>query len=227
MIKNKVFLGLICLCILVADGTAQAIIPTEIPADAKQKNFTELKRLYGKNKKLPPGYEYETLLALSHFPELSETYIRFNVAGSYSTAHTRPTWLSTILPKSKRKYTITLSNKTISALEPVTVAHLPFNARIGLIGHEISHVADFSRKSFGQLVKTGIGHLSSNWIDKFEYHTDMVAIQHGLGKELEAWSLYIRHTYHTKNWRGADYVNEPKERKERYMNPDTIEKLIR
>ena len=57
-----------------------------------------------------------------------------------------------------------------------------------------------------------------------EYHTDVICIQHGLGKYLEAYSVHVREAMHVHYWRGVDHVNEPNDSHERYMNPDTIEK---
>ncbi|HTE12128.1 MAG TPA: hypothetical protein VK645_14185, partial [Chitinophagaceae bacterium] len=74
--------------------------------------------------------------------------------------------------------------------------------------------------------KVAAGHLSPRYLDRFEYNTDMICIQHGLGKDLEAWSSYIRKTMHTVFWRGADYVYKGDSKYERYMNPSTIEKNI-
>jgi hypothetical protein len=54
----------------------------------------------------------------------------------------------------------------------------------------------------------------------------LICIQHGLGKDLEAWSSYIRKTMHTVFWRGADYVYRGDTKYERYMNPATIEKHL-
>ena len=104
--------------------------------------------------------------------------------------------------------------------------HLTVEARVGVIGHELSHVVDFSGKNTWQCFKAGVGHLSAHYLDRFEYNTDMICIKHGLGKDLEAWSSYIRNTMHTTFWRGADYADKPDNRHERYMNPSTIEKNI-
>ena len=181
---------------------------------------------FGKNKTLPPGYEQQALIALSHFPELKDTYITFRLHSSHATLKTRIVSSSLLNNKSKRLYKITISTHTEDVLEPVTFSHMNFDAQIGILGHEISHVLDFSKKSFWQCTGAGINHLSASYVDSLEYNTDKIAIEHGLGKQLQAWSKFIRSTMHVKYWRGADYVNHPENQHERYMNPDTIDKWM-
>ncbi|MEO6232522.1 MAG: hypothetical protein ABJB11_22210 [Ferruginibacter sp.] len=178
------------------------------------------------NKKLPSGYEKEALAALAYFPELKNVSVKFKVKKSFATLKTRPTLLSMFMPKGHRRYVITISNHTIAKLNPVILKNLPEAARIGIIGHELSHVVDFSRKSTWQSFKVAFGHLSKTYMDSLEYNTDKICIQHGLGKNLEAWSSYIRNTMHTTYWRGADFVDKGDTHYERYMNPATIEKYL-
>jgi len=63
-------------------------------------------------------------------------------------------------------------------------------------------------------------------LDRMEYNTDRICIEHGLGKYLEAYSLHVRQTMHVHNWRGVDYIFDNDQQHERYMNPETIEKVM-
>ena len=72
----------------------------------------------------------------------------------------------------------------------------------------------------------GIGHLSKRYIDRMEYNTDRICIQHGLGKYLLAYSEHVRASMHVHTWRGVDFVMTNDQKHERYMNPDTIEKYM-
>ena len=189
--------------ILMNAANAQKPVPLEIISTVSANNNADSNLLqYAFHKKLPEGYEKETLQALSYFPELKNITIRFRIKKSFST------------------------NKTIQKLMPLMFAHLSFEARMGVIGHELSHVVDFSKRNTWQCFRAGIGHLSAHYLDQFEFNTDMICIKHGLGKDLEAWSSYIRNTMHTAFWRGADYAGKANTRHERYMNPSTIEKNI-
>jgi len=129
--------------------------------------------------------------------------------------------------KSRRTYIITLSNKTIDTLKHLLYSNLNFEEQVGIMGHELSHVADFRSKNLLQSLRNAIGHLFPRFIDRMEYHTDMICIQHGLGKQLEAYSKHVRDSMHVHDWRGVDYVDKTDDKYERYMNPDTIEHYIK
>jgi len=203
---------------------AQQSVPQELIGTTYLSDSINL--VYAQHKMLPRGYEKETLEALSHFPELQNVPIRFAIRKSFSTLKTRPSFWSALMPKRHRTYTIIISNKTIEQLMPLMFNHLSYEARVGVIGHELSHVVFLSKKTTAQCLGVLVGHLSARYLDRFEYNTDMICIQHGLGKDLEAWSSYIRNTMHTSFWRGAGYVNKKNPGHERYMNPSTIEKNI-
>ena len=203
---------------------SQKIVPLEIVSSPLQDTNPVNLLQFTAHKQLPAGYEKETLEALSHFPELKNVTIKFRVKRSFATLKTRPAFFSMFMPRGHRSYVITISNKTTTKLIPLMFSNLSSEARTGVIGHELSHVLDFSKKNDWQCFKTAVGHLSPRYLDHFEYNTDMICIQHGLGKDLEAWSSYIRTTMHMVFWRGAGYVYKGDSKYERYMNPSTIEK---
>ncbi len=194
MIKNRKWLVMALAGILTTNVSwSQKIIPIEIVSSGNMQNANANDLLqFAEHKELPRGYETETLEALSHFPELKNVKIKFRVAKSFSTLKTRPTFFSMFMPRGHRSYVITISNKTTAKLMPLLFENLGEEARKGVIGHELSHVVDFSTKNAWQCFKVAVGHLSPRYLDHFEYNTDMICIQHGLGKDLEAWSMYIR-----------------------------------
>jgi hypothetical protein len=223
-VKKKLAILVLAGILMVNIASSQKAVPLEILSSVSQTNDSNLLQ-YGLNKQLPPGYEKEVLEALSYFPELKKVKIKFVVKKSLSTLKTKPTFVSVFLPRGHRSYIITISNKTIDKLTPVMFANLPEEARIGIAGHELSHVADLSSRTTWQCFKVGMGHLSPRYLDRFEYNTDLICIKHGLGKNLEAWSSYIRNTMHTVFWRGAGYVNKGDMGYERYMNPLTLKRI--
>jgi len=222
----KILIPVIGGLVLSNPAFSQNSVPHEMLGSAQADNYDSVRLSHARHKLLPPGYEKETLEALSHFPELKNVTIRFKIKKSFSTLKTRPGFFSALMPKGHRSYIIVISNKTIQKLMPLMFSHLSYEARVGVIGHELSHVVDLSGKSTWQCFKVLVGHLSASYLDHFEYNTDMICIRHGLGKDLEAWSSYIRNTMHTAFWRGSDYVNKNNAGHERYMNPSTIEKNI-
>jgi hypothetical protein len=192
------------------------------PSDFTREDSMALVKMYGTNKEILPRFALPTLIALSYFPELKNTKIRFVFKDAYSPLRTIPNFTGIWRKGNKRSYTVTISDSSVFKLESILLPFMDFNARIGVIGHELSHVADFSGMSLLQLAGSGIGHISTRYIDRFEYRTDGICVDHGLGYQLLEWSRFVRKTLHTKNWEGSDNINEPVMKRERYMNPSTI-----
>jgi hypothetical protein len=183
-------------------------------------------RQFLQNKNIPKEFELPILTALSHFPELKLIPINFVIREAYTPLSTRPAFNSMIKRKSRRVYIITISNKSIDTLSHLLYKNLTFREQVGIMGHELSHVVDFDRKNFFQSCGNAIGHISKRFVDKMEYKTDLICIQHGLGSYLETYSLHVRKTMHVRYWRGVDHVFEKDNHIERYMNPATIEKYM-
>ena len=187
--------------------------------------YAQIQQDFGRHKQIPAIYRNQILIALSHFPELKKTHIRIRVKHAYSPLKTTFSKGSAFTLFFSKKFIITISDSSIDLLSPILYKQLDFNAQVGVIGHELSHVADFSAKGFFGLVGMGLGFMSSRYIDQLEYKTDSICIAHGLGHYLLAWSQFVRNALHSKNYDGADNIKKPMNR-ERYMNPLTIIKRI-
>jgi hypothetical protein len=196
-------------------------------ADFTSQDSFYLLKTYGANKEFVPAYTLQSLIALSYFPELKDTHIRFVFKPAHSPFETKPVFPNLLYNGEKRKFIIIISDSSMWKLEPVLIQHMDFNEQIGIIGHELSHVSDFSKRTTTSLIGSGIKHVfSSKYIDRFEFRTDSICIAHGLGYQLLAWSVFVRRTMHTKNWEGADNIDAPVMTRERYMNPSTIRRYI-
>ncbi len=124
---------------------------------------------------------------------------------------------------------ITISTKSNKKLAPILFFNLPYNAQIGVLGHELGHITAYDTMHTGQLLTLIFKLLSSKYTDEFEFNTDRIGINHGLGYQLYDWSQYVRSALDIPEWRGADDFyssNDKKVTKQRYMNPETIEKYI-
>lgn len=187
--------------------------------------YQELLESYGNNKTLLKGYESQVLIALSHYPELKDTRIKFRFIKYGTPLTARPTVLSTIFRSAKKRtYLITIAKDTDPRWSPILLHHLPYNAQIGVLGHEIAHVADFSRHSFWGMLQVLFGNLSKSFMDGLEYNTDLITIQHGLGYQLLAWSTYVRQVLQFET--EAAPVTKEINSKERYMSPATIRRYM-
>ena len=203
-------------------GPVKSFVQSDIPEEV----YALLRAKVGNKKIIPPEYEKPILLALCFFPELADIKIEFRIKHVLTPLASRPAWTSIILKNKDRKYVITISDKSIKQLSPILFRSLDFNAQVGVIGHEISHVVDFNNKNTWGVLRVGLGNLSSKFLDRFEYGTDSICIAHGLGYQLLAWSSSVRKALQHENWVGADNINKMME-KERYMNPGTIRRRMK
>lgn len=167
---------------------------------------------------MPAGYERQALLALSHYPELKDAFIEFRILETSVPLASQPTALSTLFRRaSKRHYLILISTKSEGWLGEILLQKLPFEAQVGVLGHELAHTADFVDRSFFGMIRVMLGNLSSSYLDTFEYATDQRAIDHGLGCSLLQWSIF------TSGKVPASITNGV----ERYMKPETIAKILK
>ncbi|MGL4599589.1 MAG: hypothetical protein ACRCYO_18840 [Bacteroidia bacterium] len=174
------------------------------------------------NKLIPTEYEAVIKIALLYFPELEQTAIEFRVKKQVAPLSARPKIWSIFAKSKKRKYIISISNETIEKLNGILLSNLSFNAQIGVIGHELSHIVEYDSKRGIYFVGLALRHLSRKSMDRFEYNTDKRCIEHKLGYQLLSWSEEVRMKLKQEKWGGA---NKPK--RERYMNPETIREWMK
>ena len=215
------FLGIFITIVAFAQEPVRNFTPNGCSSDY----LLKLKNEFGKNKEYPQLYETQILIALSYYPELRNTPIHFRIKERHTPLSTRSSWAGLLKTEERRGYVVTISDSTEGMLTPILFQHLPFNAQIGVIGHELGHVIEFSSMAVLNIMGHAASNVSSKYVDHFEFKTDSICIAHGLGYQLLAWSNYVRQAMHKYNWDGADNVHKPMTR-ERYMNPETIEKRI-
>lgn len=193
-------------------------------------SIQELRDLYGHNKVLPSGYEKPALIALSYYPRLSDIRIEFRYTTKGPPLQARPTiWSTLTRSASKRTYLIKIAVKSNPIFEPILLENLPFDAQVGVLGHELAHIQEFSNKSFWGMLGVLFGNLSSKYMDRMEYATDDLVIRQGLGYQLLAWSIHCTRAV-------EDYLQSQKGeipgflkgalQNERYMKPATIKKRM-
>jgi hypothetical protein len=204
---------------------ARQPVKTFTPYSFTAAGYEELQQTFGQKKVIPAQFREQILIALSYFPELKDIAIVFRIKHTHTPLTTIPAATSVFKNSRNREYIITISDSSIDMLSPILLKRFSFNAQVGVLGHELSHVTDFSHHSTWGLIGNGIDHISTKWVDRFEYRTDSICIAHGLGYQLLDWSTSVRKAMHVENYDGADNVGEPMTR-ERYMNPSTIRKRI-
>jgi hypothetical protein len=177
-----------------------------------------LKGQFGFGKTVPDDYALAFYTALSHFPELDSSQITFKEARIKTTLNARPTFASLLFRKrSKRKYVIRVNTRNRDSL--ILLEEVPFEACIGLFGHELTHFWDYRQRSFGGVLKRLFSYSSLKGKEKFEKEIDSMTVSNGLGKQLHAWSNYV-----LNESKGSAKYKAYK--KLVYLEPEEILKLI-
>jgi len=172
------------------------------------------------NKVIPSQFDTIVKLALLYFPELDKTKIIIREKKQASPLTARPNIFAFFRNADKRKYIITISNKSSSRFSPILLSNLSFNSQIGVVGHELSHISEYNKKHGLYFIKLLFMQLNKNKIDQLEYDTDLRCIERGLGYQLLSWSTEVRLKLSLTKWKGIKLLNN--KGRERYMNPESI-----
>ncbi len=173
---------------------AQAIEPSitrEYSELHHRDSYNQLLQEFGTNKELPQGFELQALIALSHFPELKDIRIRFVVANVGIPLSSRPHWLSMLRSAKNRTYQVIIDNDRDGSRQALLLKNQPFNAQIGIIGHELAHTVYYLKRSFFEILTDAICQFSDCRIG-FERATDTRLIRYGLGWQRYDHALYVR-----------------------------------
>jgi hypothetical protein len=188
-------------------------------------DYAVLLKKFGENKKMPDGYEKQILYTLSYFPELVHTKIEFQLKkSSGGIISTRPTIGSLLRKSSKRNYIVLIYDSTQGG-RPPAFPNSNVNGQVGILGHELCHIVYFNNCTGFGLLGLGIAHISSSFMDRFEYNTDSMDIERGLGYQLIAWNKYLHSRF------AAMRANEPPPAQKsamhnRYMSIEQIQAVM-
>ena len=102
----------------------------------------------------------------------------------------QPRFWSIFRCRSRRKYQIII-NKDESSQQARLIHAVPFDAKVGVLGHELAHILSYSSKSGWQITWVGIRYLNKKYRKRMERETDSVTISRGLGWQLYMYAYYI------------------------------------
>lgn len=173
---------------MAADDT---IVVREYVEIEEQTRFDSLLEDFGQNKDLPTGYELQALLALSHYPQLKNVRIKFVLDDVAIPLSSRPHWSSMLRSSRKRTYQVIMDTNMEGPRSALLLKNQPFNAQIGIIGHELAHTVYYLNRSFFGIIGDALCQLSSCRID-FERNTDKRLIDYGLGWQRYDHASFVR-----------------------------------
>ena len=181
-----------------------------------------LRENYSQRKKIPAAFEPEILKALSFFPELKNHRIDFVIRKGHAPLSARPTFGGLLRNAGKRKYKVFISSGMKGDWNNFTLKNTPYDARVGVLGHELSHVKNFAKMSGISLIGLGINHVSKSYMNRFEYQTDSLCIAQGMGEYLLACSIFARKIFNSPDPEQLHVEGVRGNYSERYMSPSTI-----
>jgi hypothetical protein len=159
--------------------------------ESERLRFDSLLEEFGANKELPAGYELQALIALSHFPELRDINVRFVQDDVGIPISSRPRPISTFRSRNNRLYLVVIDTES-EERGALLLKNQPFNAQIGILGHELAHTVWYIDRSFFGIVSDAFCQLSNNCRVQFERDTDRRLVYHGLGWQRYDHSSFVR-----------------------------------
>lgn len=175
------------------DPIAVNIVRQYVAAEQRPR-YQQLLQEFGRNKELPEGYELQALLALSHYPELRETRIRFIMDDVNIPLSSRPYWATLYRSAAQRTYLVVIDSRRDDDRAELLLRNQPFNAQTGVIGHELAHTVYYLDRSFFDILADAACQLSSCRIG-FERDTDQRTVDYGLGWQRYDHSLFLRTSF--------------------------------
>ncbi|WP_020530792.1 hypothetical protein [Flexithrix dorotheae] len=152
-------------------------------------SLIDFRNEYGNRKKVPTEFELQTLIAISHYPELKNIRLKFKIKKkNVFPISARPGFnpINFFRSRKNRQYLIFMEEGTGYVLDRT------FNGQVGIIGHELAHIQYYKSISSWRLIKEGIKYTKhSAFRIKFEEDTDKRAIEYGFGWQFLEFPIYI------------------------------------
>ncbi len=180
-----------------------------------ESQIDSLSKLYGDGKTFINEYLEPTLIALSHYPELKDVQIEFRYSKEKTTMAARPIPITVL---GKHRYQILINNQ--ADFEGILLSDVPFNAQIGIIAHELSHIADYHSHNLWGILGVSFRYFDRHRKPLFEKEIDMHTVLRGLGWQLYDWAMFSMY--------GSNRATEEYKMFKRatYMKPEEIEQMI-
>ena len=162
---------------------AQAKIEMNLDAAKSAKKLDSIALVYGNKKSVDSIYRLAFYTAISYYEELKSIRIKFKEKKIKTTMAARPTFFSSFRSKKKRKYVIFVNTKANGGVP--LYSEFTFNAKVGIIGHELAHILHYTKTGFFGLIGEGMRYGNEEYKSRYEKATDSSTIAKGLG-----WQVY-------------------------------------
>lgn len=190
-------------------GTRHSLIFSSSQLDSIENRF-------GTSIDILPEYREVILTALSYYPDLQGVSISFKYSDEATTMASRPKFLSLFCKK--REYCIYVNKR--EDFKGILLADIPLEAQVGIIGHEIAHIAEYERRNLFGIIQLGTMYLTDYGKQVYEKETDRQTIERGLGWQLLEWAKYSMY----ESPKASTTYKEFK--RHTYMSPMDIQKQI-
>ncbi|GAB5416373.1 MAG: hypothetical protein Crog4KO_10410 [Crocinitomicaceae bacterium] len=149
-----------------------------------------LTKTLGFRKTIDEAYQLSFMTALSHYPELDSTKIVLKKAKINTSLNARPTMGSLLFRrKENRKYIIRINTRLKDSL--ILLEDVPYSVRVGVFGHELGHIYDYSTRSFWGILNRLFAYSRKRSKSSFEKEIDTLTISRNLGLHLYDWAHYV------------------------------------
>lgn len=205
MIKKVIFGFLAAISLLIFLILIQSVDPVQY--DPQEAVFTfpdslvnysfdvdSLRKIVDDNKGVPEGYEVAALLAYAAYPQLKDVAIDMQLINSGAPMESNFDIPTLFGRKKNRKYIIYLNDAPNTPFNEILLRSLPFDSQVGILAHELGHVAYYHELSTLQIAKWGIMYLvSEDFRAKHEQTTDLMPVYQGLGNQIYQYAWYVRY----------------------------------
>lgn len=156
-------------------------------------DLDSLKSIIGNNKGLPSGFETAAAIAYSAFPELKDVTIDMILTQDGAPMESRPEISSLFGLRRNRRYQVLLNNAPNTFFDPILLRALPFDAQVGILAHELGHIAYYHELNIFEFGKWGLKYLQDDsFRAQHERTTDLMPLYHGLGSQIYQYAWFVR-----------------------------------
>ena len=164
---------------------------------------------------------------LKFYPTILLKNIKVYFKPSQTITSVKPTFFSIFKAPQNRTYKLYFSTITNTTLDSVLLKNLSYNAKVGLISRQISHVQDLSTTHFFGFIAWYFVHTSRKAINKAEYDAELKTLEAGLGYQLLGLANETNFKLKIEKWKSpVGYSAYVRKNGGRYMLPETISNFV-